>query len=587
MSLFNGISVWWHVIGVAVIVVLLIAVPSHHQSLSFVFGHRANNSGFSGEHVLVLRAAARLPADDVHDHRLRRLGAPLRGDPRRRRRRAARASGARSSTRRSSAGSCCSRSRSRSTKSHEDEILKAGYPALPIFRRALSSAAAKAVILISTVGQLFCGMALRHERLADDVRVLARRRRARAQPLAAAGQEPHADLVGAVRGRVRARSITFPAYFPNQLGTPVAFFAVTSISVIGLYIAYTIPVFLRWRMGDKFEPGPWTLGSKYKWINPIAFVWVALCVIIFCLPFAPAGVFFKARLQLDGGQLRAARDDRRDARRDDLVLGVGASNTFKGPVRTIDELDGTSAAPAIADAAIRRRRAADAEHAGSPRARHRGGARRDPPRGRRARSTRPSPARGRRCRRGARSRPASARRAAARARRHARARTARSWRCSRRATPASRSATRAARWAMVVDTFRYYAGAPERLLGDTIPVAGGQAFTVREPLGVVGLITPWNFPLTIASWKLAPALAAGNTVVLKPAELTPLTRAALRRARASRRACPRASSTSSSARAAPAGSGSSSTPTSPRSRSPARPRSAARSPPARPRRSSA
>jgi betaine-aldehyde dehydrogenase len=77
--------------------------------------------------------------------------------------------------------------------------------------------------------------------------------------------------------------------------------------------------------------------------------------------------------------------------------------------------------------------------------------------------------------------------------------------------------------AMVVETFRYYAGAPERLLGDTIPAAGGQAWTVREALGVVGLITPWNFPLTIASWKLAPALAAGNTVVLKPAELTPLT----------------------------------------------------------------
>src|ERR1700677_1165366 len=87
---------------------------------------------------------------------------------------------------------------------------------------------------------------------------------------------------------------------------------------------------------------------------------------------------------------------------------------------------------------------------------------------------------------------------------------------------------------MVVDTFRYYAGAPERLLGDTIPVAGGQAFTVREPVGVVGLITPWNFPLTIASWKLAPALAAGNTVVLKPAELTPLT--ALRFAQLAREA---------------------------------------------------
>ena len=76
---------------------------------------------------------------------------------------------------------------------------------------------------------------------------------------------------------------------------------------------------------------------------------------------------------------------------------------------------------------------------------------------------------------------------------------------------------------MVADTFRYYAAAPERLLGDTIPVSGGVGFTVREPLGVVGLITPWNFPLTIASWKMGPALAAGNTVVLKPAELTPLT----------------------------------------------------------------
>jgi betaine-aldehyde dehydrogenase len=76
---------------------------------------------------------------------------------------------------------------------------------------------------------------------------------------------------------------------------------------------------------------------------------------------------------------------------------------------------------------------------------------------------------------------------------------------------------------MVVETLRYYAGAPERLTGKTIPVAGGVDMTFREPLGVVGLITPWNFPLTIASWKVAPALAAGNTIVLKPAELTPLT----------------------------------------------------------------
>ncbi len=81
----------------------------------------------------------------------------------------------------------------------------------------------------------------------------------------------------------------------------------------------------------------------------------------------------------------------------------------------------------------------------------------------------------------------------------------------------------------VVNTFRYFAGAPERLLGATIPVEGGVDMTFREPLGVVGLIVPWNFPLAIACWKVAPALAAGNTIVLKPAELTPLTALELER----------------------------------------------------------
>ena len=82
---------------------------------------------------------------------------------------------------------------------------------------------------------------------------------------------------------------------------------------------------------------------------------------------------------------------------------------------------------------------------------------------------------------------------------------------------------------MVAECFRYYAAAPERLVGRTIPVAGGVDMTFREPMGVVGLIVPWNFPLVITSWKTAPALAAGNTVVLKPAELTPLTAIELER----------------------------------------------------------
>ncbi|MFJ8039767.1 aldehyde dehydrogenase family protein [Kitasatospora sp. NPDC096147] len=84
------------------------------------------------------------------------------------------------------------------------------------------------------------------------------------------------------------------------------------------------------------------------------------------------------------------------------------------------------------------------------------------------------------------------------------------------------------------DVIEYYAAAPERLFGRQIPVAGGVDLTFQEPLGVVGIIVPWNFPMPIAAWGFAPALAAGNTVVLKPAELTPLT--ALRLAELARRA---------------------------------------------------
>ncbi|WP_033295284.1 aldehyde dehydrogenase family protein [Amycolatopsis jejuensis] len=93
-----------------------------------------------------------------------------------------------------------------------------------------------------------------------------------------------------------------------------------------------------------------------------------------------------------------------------------------------------------------------------------------------------------------------------------------------------------ARWEAgnVRDLLEYSAGAPERLLGKQIPVAGGVNVTFHEPLGVVGVIVPWNFPMPIAGWGFAPALAAGNTVVLKPAELTPLT--ALRLAELAREA---------------------------------------------------
>src|ERR1700730_17859731 len=345
VSIFNGISVWWHVIGVAAIVVILIAVPSHHASLSYVFGHRANVSGFSSHmywfYVLPLGFLLTMYTITGYD------------------------ASAHVSEETHGAGDAAPKGVWRSVfysavigwivllaitfaiqKSKEPELLKAGFPALAIFTTSLSSAAAKAVILISTVGQLFCGMAC--------VTSASRMTFAFSRDGAVPGHNLWRRL-----GRNRtptwavlfvclfALIVTIPAYFPNHLGTPIAFLAVTSISVIGLYIAYTIPVFLRWRMKEKFAHGPWTLGTKYKWLNPIAFTWVAICVIIFSLPLEPPGVFFKSGFSWHSvnyaplvtiGVMVAVT----------IWFTVSAKKTFTGPVRTIDELDAAVALPDVA-----------------------------------------------------------------------------------------------------------------------------------------------------------------------------------------------------------------------------------------------
>jgi amino acid transporter len=205
---------------------------------------------------------------------------------------------------------------------------------IPILTSALSVLGAKAVIFISLIGQLFCGIAC----MTSGSRMTFAFSRDGAVPghklwrrLGSNRTPTWSVLFIAVFSFV----VTIPAYFPNSLGTPVAFLAVTSISVIGLYIAYTIPVFLRWRAGSTFEVGPWTLGNKYKWVNLIAVVWVSLCVIIFCLPFSPLGVPGNAGFSWTDVNYAPL-----------VTVGVmlivtiwyfgWANKTFKGPIRTID-----------------------------------------------------------------------------------------------------------------------------------------------------------------------------------------------------------------------------------------------------------
>jgi amino acid transporter len=348
VSIFNGISVWWHVIGVAVIVVILIAVPSHHDSFSYVFGHRANLSGFSHHmywfYVLplgFLLTMYTITGYDASAHVSEETHGAEQSAPK----------GIWRSVFYSAVIGWIVLLAITFAIPHgakEAGVYEAGFPALAIFKEALSSSAAKAVILISTVGQIFCGMAC--------VTSASRMTFAFSRDGAIPGHSLWRRLgknrtpTWAVLFVVMfAAIITVPAYFPNHLGTPVAFLAVTSISVIGLYIAYTIPVFLRWRMREEFKPGSWNLGQKYRWINPAAFLWVALCVVIFCLPFAPAGVFFKKGFEWSAvnyaplvtiGVMAAVT----------IWYGVSAKNSFKGPIRTIDELDTEQALPAVAEA---------------------------------------------------------------------------------------------------------------------------------------------------------------------------------------------------------------------------------------------
>jgi amino acid transporter len=347
VALFTNISVWWHVIGVAVIIVLLIVGPSSHQSFSFVFGHRQNLSGFNHHmywfYVLplgFLLTMYTITGYDASAHISEETHDAAESAPK----------GVWRSVFYSAVIGWFVLLALTFAATHTSAINAAGGTSQSIIESALSSAAAKAVLLISTIGQLFCGMAC--------VTSASRMTFAFSRDGAVPGhnlwrQLNHKQTPTWAVGFVCAFAmiITIPAFWGTHTGLPVAFLAVTSISVIGLYIAYTIPVYLRWRMGDAFEPGPWTLGAKYRWVNLTAIIWVGLCVIIFCLPFSPAGVYFGNGFAWKSvnyaplvtiGVMAAVT----------IWYLVSARRTFKGLVRTID-LDIGPAAPATGVAPAR------------------------------------------------------------------------------------------------------------------------------------------------------------------------------------------------------------------------------------------
>ncbi len=330
VALFNNISVFWHVLGVAAIVLILIFVPDHHQSVDFVFTERINNSGFSSGmywyYVLPLGFLLTMYTQTGYDasaHISEETKGAAMGA----------AKGVWRSVFYSGVGGWIVLLAITFAATNVQAVNDGAGSVFSIFDTSLTSSAAKAVVIIATVGQLFCGMAC----LTSASRMCYAFSRDRAIP-------GHRMWTRLNHHRVPAYAVLFMAFWAGVVTVPAlegdsgafpyAFFAVTSITVIGLYIAYVIPVYLRWRQGDAFKAGPWTLGAKYKWINPAAVALVIFMVIVFCLPFTPAGVPW--RDEFDWKYVNYA-----PITVIVVVAAVGlwwllsARKSFTGPVRTI------------------------------------------------------------------------------------------------------------------------------------------------------------------------------------------------------------------------------------------------------------
>jgi amino acid transporter len=338
LAIFNNISVGWHVVGVLVIIALVIFVPSHHQSFSFVFGQRQNNTGFHGGatsgaffwlYVLPLGFILTMYTQTGYDASAH-TAEETRGAA------VAAAQGVWRSVFYSAIAGWAVLLALLFAATHVDAINKAGGGAIPLLETGLTSWAAKLVLIICTVGQLFCGAA----GLTSASRTWYAFSRDRGMPGWALFRRVTAKrvpLYAVIAVSVASLIITIPAYFGTKTGVPWAYFAITSICTVGLYLAYIIPVYLRLRIGDKFQPGPWTLGGSYKWVNIGAIAFVVLVVYALDGPITVTGApwnsgftwtaFNYSPLVLVVG----------------LIAGIwwwlGAKNRYHGPVRTIDEAE--------------------------------------------------------------------------------------------------------------------------------------------------------------------------------------------------------------------------------------------------------
>ena len=349
MAIMNNVSVWWHVVGASAIVLILILVPDQHQSFSYVFTERFNNSGFSDGNVSnfgfwfaivpfgFLLTQYTITGFDASAHLSEETASASK----------AAAKGIWRSIFYSVIGGyilllCVVFAIPNGADGAPNNAGVGGGGVAFIFNESLGQNWATFVLFISASAQFFCATSC----MTSASRMTFAFSRDGAIPGSETLKKLNKLRVPAnsvMFVAVAAAIVTLPALIEVNIGTeaepliiPVAFYAVTSIAVIGLYLAFAIPIWLRWRMGDAFEPGSWNNGSKYKWMNLIAVIEIVVVSLYLMMPFVPGAVPFSddfswkfvnyAPIVTVGALVVLA-----------IWWSTSAKHWFTGPKHTIDE----------------------------------------------------------------------------------------------------------------------------------------------------------------------------------------------------------------------------------------------------------
>ena len=325
----NSLSAWWHMVGVVVIVFVLAIVPNHHQSFSFVFTKTLNSSGFSGHNfsspifwfvfgIGLLMAQYTYTGYDASAHM---------SEETRKASRAAALGVVMSVVMSVIFGFILLVAVTFAVPDVKGTLNAGAFDVTYIWQTSLGKRWAEFLLFIVCCAQFYCGTA--------SVTAASRMMFAFSRDGAVPGGRQLFRRVSRNRVPVYAvvaiAVLSWALMLPTLANGAIGYLVGTSIAVIGLYIAYGVPVYLRWRAGDSFEPGAWTLGKHYKWINPIAVVWIVIIVILFLMPTVPTGIPWHSGFNWNvvnyapitvGGVL--------------LLVGVwwlvSAKNWFKGPV---------------------------------------------------------------------------------------------------------------------------------------------------------------------------------------------------------------------------------------------------------------